>query len=68
MGDDLDEQRSLRHLPPRLQRGVGKIAKGRHTRVTGTVGDVYLTVADEIVQAGIGKFPTASRKVGELLA
>jgi hypothetical protein len=48
--------------------GVGKIAKGRHTRVTGTVGDLYLTVADEIVQAGIGKFPTASRKIGDLLA
>ena len=48
--------------------GVGKIAKGRHTRVTGTVGDVYLTVADEIVGAGIGKFPTASRRVGDLLA
>lgn len=48
--------------------GVGKIAKGRHTRVTATVGDVYLTVADEIVNAGIGKFPTASRRVTDLLA
>ncbi len=48
--------------------GVGKIAKGRHTRVTGTVGDVYLTIADEIVGAGIGKFPTASRKISDLLA
>ena len=48
--------------------GVGKIAKGRHTRVQGTVGDVYLTVADEIVGAGIGKFPTASRKIGDLVA
>jgi len=32
------------------------------------VGDVYLTVADEIVNAGIGKFPTASRRVTDLLA
>ena len=48
--------------------GVGKMAKGRHTRVTGTSGDVYLTVADEIVQAGIGKFPTASKKISSLLA
>ena len=48
--------------------GVGKIAKGKHTRITGTVGDVYLTVADHIVGAGIGKFPTATRKVGDLLA
>lgn len=48
--------------------GVGKMAKGRHTRVTGTAGDVYMTVADEIVGAGIGKFPTASRKISSLLA
>lgn len=48
--------------------GVGKMAKGRHTRVTGTSGDVYLTVADEIVQAGIGKFPTATKKISSLLA
>jgi len=48
--------------------GVGKMAKGRHTRVTGTAGDIYLTVADEIVGAGIGKFPTASRKISSLLA
>jgi len=48
--------------------GVGKIAKGRHTRVTGTVGDVYATVADEIVGAGIGKFPTATRRIADLIA
>jgi hypothetical protein len=48
--------------------GVGKMAKGRHTRVTGTAGDIYLTVADEIVGAGIGKFPTATRKISSLLA
>jgi hypothetical protein len=48
--------------------GVGKIAKGRHTRVTGTVGDVYMTVADDIVGAGIGKFPTASRRISDLVA
>jgi len=48
--------------------GVGKISKGKHTRVTGTSGDVYLTVADEIVQAGIGKFPTATKKISSLLA
>lgn len=48
--------------------GVGKIAKGKHTRVTGTVGDVYQTVADDIVAANIGKFPTATRKVSAILA
>ena len=48
--------------------GAGKLAKGSHTRITGTVGDVYLTVADEVMHAGIGKFPTASKKIGALLA
>jgi hypothetical protein len=48
--------------------GIGRLAKGSHTRITGTVGDVYLTLADEILQAGLGKFPTATRKVGALLA
>jgi hypothetical protein len=48
--------------------GLNRLAKGRHTSITGTVGDVYLTVADEILGAGIGKFPTATRKLGALLA
>ncbi len=47
--------------------GSPKLARGSHTRVTGTVGDVYVTVADEVVGAGIGKFPTASKKLGALL-
>ena len=46
-----------------LAGGIGRLAKGTHTRVTGTVGDVYLTIADEVLQAGIGKFPTATKKL-----
>jgi hypothetical protein len=48
--------------------GSSKLVRGRHTRVTGTVGDVYLTLADDIVEAGIGKFPTASKKISGLVA
>jgi hypothetical protein len=48
--------------------GSKRLAKGRHTRVTGTVGDIYLTVADEILGADVGKFPTATKKLGTLLA
>jgi len=47
--------------------GSKRLAKGAHTRITGTVGDVYVTVADEVVGAGIGKFPTATKKIGALL-
>lgn len=48
--------------------GMSRLARGRHTRITGTVGDVYLTLADEVLGAGLGKFPTATRKLGALLA
>ncbi|MDX1983817.1 MAG: DUF1552 domain-containing protein [Bryobacteraceae bacterium] len=48
--------------------GIGRLARGKHTRITGTVGDVYLTLADEVLGAGIGKFPTASKKLSALLA
>jgi len=48
--------------------GIGHLAKGSHTRMTGTVGDLYLTLADEVMHAGLGKFPTATKKLGALLA
>jgi hypothetical protein len=48
--------------------GSPKLARGSHTKVQGTVGDAYLTVADEIVGAGIGKFPTATKKLSSILA
>jgi len=51
-----------------LAGGMGRLATGTHTRVTGTLGDLYLTLADEVLGAGLGRFPTASRKIGALLA
>jgi hypothetical protein len=45
----------------------GRLATGMHTETTGTVGDLYVTLADEVVQAGIGKFPTATRRLTEVL-
>jgi hypothetical protein len=47
--------------------GSPKLARGSHTRVTGTVGDVYTTVANEVVGAGIAPFPTATKKLTALL-
>ena len=47
--------------------GSPKLARGAYTKVEGTIGDAYVTVADEVVGAGIGKFPTASKKLGALL-
>src|SRR5262249_2248446 len=37
---------------------AGNMKTGLHTRVTGTVGDLYLTLAEEAVGARIGRFPT----------
>jgi hypothetical protein len=46
---------------------AGRMKAGLHTRTTGTMGDVYLTVADEVLGAGIGSFPTAGRRLSELV-
>ena len=47
---------------------AGRIATGMHTETTGTVGDLYVTLADEVLHAGIGMFPTFNRKLTEVLA
>ena len=47
---------------------AGKITTGRHTKTTGTLGDLYLTLADDVLHTGIEKFPTASRRIAGLVA
>ena len=47
---------------------VGPMKTGLHTRTTGTIGDLYLTVADDIMGAKLGKFPTSSRRMSELVS
>lgn len=47
--------------------GMKGLATGKHTRVTGTVGDVYMTLADEVLNAGIGEFPTATKRISDLV-
>jgi uncharacterized protein DUF1552 len=46
---------------------AGKMKTGLHTRTTGTLGDLYVTLADEVLKAGINGFPTAERKLAEIL-
>jgi hypothetical protein len=46
---------------------AGNMRTGRHTRVTGTVGDLYLTLAEEALGARIGEFPTATKKLSEIV-
>jgi hypothetical protein len=46
----------------------GGIRGGIHTKSHNSVGDVYLTIADEVLKAPIGKeFPTAEEKMSELI-
>lgn len=47
---------------------AGRLATGLHSRMTGTIGDLYLTLADDVMNAGLGKFPTATKKFSGLLA
>jgi hypothetical protein len=49
-------------------RGERRLAAGRHSKLMGTVGDLYLTLADEIMGAGLKKFPTATRRTTDVLA
>ena len=46
----------------------GGIKGGSHTKSHNSIGDVYLTIADEILKVPIGKeFPTAEEKISELV-
>jgi len=43
------------------------IALGTHSNVSDTIGDIYLKIADGAFVACLGKFPTASRRMSEVL-
>jgi hypothetical protein len=47
---------------------ANKITTGRHSKASGTLGDLYLTLADDVLHAGISKFPTATRRIPGLVA
>ena len=44
------------------------LATGMHTQATGTVGDLYVALADGVMKAGIGTFPTATRMLPGIVA
>jgi len=45
-----------------------KIAVGQHQKIAGTIGDLYTTLFDGVMGAGLGKAPTATRQLTEILA
>jgi hypothetical protein len=46
---------------------AGNLKTGLHTRTPGTVADLYLTVANDVIGANLESFPTASRRFTHLL-
>ncbi len=46
---------------------AGGMKTGLHTRVTGTIGDLYTTLAEEAIGARIQRFPTADKKLTQLI-
>jgi len=45
-----------------------KLTLGRHTKIAGTIGDLYTTLFDGVMGIGLGKMPTANRQLTEILA
>ena len=46
---------------------VGGLKTGAHTRMTGSMGDLYVTVAQEALGAGNLEFPTAEKKLSDIV-
>ena len=46
---------------------TGRLKTGIHSMMAGTVGDLYLTLSEEIMQARIGKFPSAQKKLSDVV-
>jgi hypothetical protein len=46
---------------------AGNIKTGMHSMMTGTVGDLYLTLAEEVMGAQIAKFPSATKKLNDVV-
>ena len=51
-----------------LAGATDRLARGRHTRTFGTVGDLYLTLTDGALDLGLGTFPTATKRLPGILA
>ncbi len=50
-------------LPAIVAGAKGRLVTNTHSKMTGTLGDLFLTVANDIVGAGIERFPTGGGKL-----
>ena len=46
---------------------AGSLKSGMHSKIAGTVGDLYLTLADEVFGLGLDGFPTADKKLSQIV-
>jgi hypothetical protein len=46
---------------------AGNMKTGLHTRIAGTVGDLYWTLAEEVLGARIGKMATSDKKLSDIV-
>ena len=46
----------------------GNLLTGRHTRTTGTIGDLYLAASNKSMGTGLTAFPTATREIQGIFA
>ena len=47
--------------------GAPELKTGRHTNVTGTIGDLYWTLGAELLKTDLSTFPSANRKLHEIV-
>ena len=46
---------------------AGGMKTGLHTRATGTLGDLYTTLGDEVLKADVRQFPTGDKKLTDIV-
>jgi hypothetical protein len=47
---------------------TGRLITGAHTKAAGTIGDLFLTLANDVMGAGLDSFPTARGKLPGVVA
>jgi hypothetical protein len=46
---------------------LNKMVTGTHSQVTGSMGDLYLAIAGDVLKVEIDEFPTSTRKLEGLV-
>ena len=47
--------------------GLNGLKTGMHTKMTGTIGDLYLTLAAEVFKTDTDTFPTAGQRLSAIV-